>query len=92
MLLIGLHDAVALNENVSGDRLVESDDMFEKSAFAAAGSAENAEDFAGCYCGFNAANNSQGVGRGATKAVVCSIFLIVVADVFITVLYSFIGY
>ncbi len=48
--------------------------------------------FAGCYCGFNAANNSQGVGRGATKAVVCSIFLIVVADVFITVLYSFIGY
>ncbi|MDR0932774.1 MAG: ABC transporter permease [Victivallales bacterium] len=48
--------------------------------------------FAGCFCGFNAANNSQGVGRGATKAVVSSIFLIVVADVIITVLYSFIGY
>ena len=47
---------------------------------------------AGCYCGFNAANNSQGVGRGATKAVVASIFLVVVADVLITVLYSFIGY
>ena len=36
---------------------------------------------AGCYCGFNAANNSQGVGRGATKAVVASIFLVVVADI-----------
>lgn len=47
---------------------------------------------AGCYCGFNAANDSQGVGRGATRAVVSSIFLVVVADVLVTVLYSFIGY
>ncbi len=47
---------------------------------------------AGCYWGFNAENNSQGVGRGATRAVVSSIFLVVVSDVLLTVLYSFIGY
>lgn len=47
---------------------------------------------AGCYCGFNAAPDSQGVGRGATKAVVTSIFLVVVADVLVTVFYSFAGH
>ncbi|MDD3885971.1 MAG: ABC transporter permease [Victivallaceae bacterium] len=47
---------------------------------------------AGCYCGFRASNDALGVGRGATSAVVSSIFLVVVADAVITVLYSFIGY
>ncbi len=47
---------------------------------------------AGCYCGFNAATDAQGVGRGATKAVVVSIFLVVIADVLVTVLYSFTGH
>lgn len=48
--------------------------------------------FAGCYCGFCASGDAQGVGRGATKAVVLSIFLVVIADAIITILYSFIGY
>ena len=47
---------------------------------------------AGCYCGFSAPGDAQGVGRGATKAVVVSIFLVVIADAIITILYSFIGY
>lgn len=47
---------------------------------------------AGCYCGFKASSDAQGVGRGATSAVVLSIFLVVVADAVITLLYSFIGY
>ena len=47
---------------------------------------------AGCYCGFQAGNDAQGVGRGATKAVVASIFLVIIADAVMTVLYSFIGY
>ncbi|MBR7103887.1 MAG: ABC transporter permease [Lentisphaeria bacterium] len=47
---------------------------------------------AGCYCGFRASSDAQGVGRGATSAVVLSIFLVVVADAVITLLYSFIGY
>ena len=47
---------------------------------------------AGCYCGFRSASDAQGVGRGATNAVVLSIFLVVVADAVITLLYSFIGY
>ena len=46
----------------------------------------------GCYCGFIAAGDAQGVGRGATKAVVSSIFFVVVADAVLTMLYSFIGY
>jgi len=46
----------------------------------------------GCYCGFTAAGDAQGVGRGATKAVVSSIFFVVVADAVLTMLYSFIGY
>ena len=48
--------------------------------------------FAGCYCGFRSSGDAQGVGRGATSAVVMSIFLVVVADAVITLLYSFIGY
>lgn len=47
---------------------------------------------AGCFCGFRASGDAQGVGRGATSAVVLSIFLVVVADAVITLLYSFIGY
>ena len=46
----------------------------------------------GCYCGFTADGDAQGVGRGATKAVVSSIFFVVIADAVLTVLYSFIGY
>ena len=46
----------------------------------------------GCYCGFTASGDAQGVGRGATRAVVLSIFYVVVADAVITMLYSFIGY
>lgn len=46
----------------------------------------------GCYCGFTAAGDAQGVGRGATKAVVSSIFFVVIADAVLTMLYSFIGY
>ncbi len=46
----------------------------------------------GCYCGFRASADAQGVGRAATSAVVCSIFLVVIADALITILYSFIGY
>lgn len=47
---------------------------------------------AGCYCGFESSGDAQGVGRGATKAVVLSIFLLVIVDAVMTVLYSFIGY
>ena len=46
----------------------------------------------GCFCGFRSPPDAQGVGRGATSAVVMSIFLVVVADAVITLLYSFIGY
>lgn len=46
----------------------------------------------GCYCGFTAAGDAQGVGRGATKAVVSSIFFVVVADAVLTMLFSFIGH
>ena len=46
----------------------------------------------GCYCGFAAEGDAQGVGRGATSAVVSSIFFVVIADAVLTMLYSFIGY
>ncbi len=46
----------------------------------------------GCYFGFAAAGDAQGVGRGATKAVVSSIFFVVIADAILTLLFSFIGY
>jgi phospholipid/cholesterol/gamma-HCH transport system permease protein len=35
----------------------------------------------GCYCGMNAAGGTEGVGRAATRSVVVSIFLVLVADV-----------
>lgn len=35
----------------------------------------------GCYCGLNAAGGTEGVGRAATRSVVVSIFLVLVADV-----------
>lgn len=47
---------------------------------------------AGCCCGFSSSGDAQGVGRSATQAVVSSIFLVVVADAVMTLLYSFIGY
>ena len=47
---------------------------------------------AGCYCGFQAEGDAQGVGRGATKAVVLSLFLVIVADAVLTLLYSLVGY
>ncbi|MBA2664892.1 MAG: MlaE family lipid ABC transporter permease subunit [Bradymonadaceae bacterium] len=34
----------------------------------------------GCYCGFNIEGGASGVGRATTRAVVTSIFLIIVAD------------
>ena len=46
----------------------------------------------GCYCGFSAEGDAQGVGRGATRAVVSSIFFVVIADAVLTMLYSFIGH
>ncbi len=45
----------------------------------------------GCRCGFNARNDAQGVGSAATSSVVSSIFWIVIADFFLTFMYSFIG-
>ncbi len=47
---------------------------------------------AGCYCGFTSSGDAQGVGRAATQAVVVSIFLVVVADAVMTLLFSFIGW
>ena len=47
---------------------------------------------AGCCCGFSSSGDAQGVGRSATTAVVSSIFLIVIADAVMTLLFSFIGY
>jgi phospholipid/cholesterol/gamma-HCH transport system permease protein len=35
----------------------------------------------GCYCGMNASGGTEGVGRAATRGVVLSIFLVLVADV-----------
>jgi phospholipid/cholesterol/gamma-HCH transport system permease protein len=35
----------------------------------------------GCYCGLNASGGTEGVGRAATRSVVLSIFLVLVADV-----------
>ena len=46
----------------------------------------------GCYCGFNSSLDAQGVGRGATKAVVAAIFLVIIADALLTLLYSSFGY
>ena len=46
----------------------------------------------GCFCGFNSAKDAQGVGRGATQAVVAAIFLIIIADALLTLLYSCFGY
>ena len=46
----------------------------------------------GCYCGFSAEGDAQGVGRGATRAVVSSIFFVVIADAVMTSIYSLFGY
>lgn len=46
----------------------------------------------GCYCGFRASGDAQGVGRGATEAVVISTFLVIAADAVLTLLYSLAGY
>lgn len=46
----------------------------------------------GCWCGLQAQRDAQGVGRGATSAVVSSIFWVVIADAVITVIYWPFGY
>ncbi|WP_176012590.1 ABC transporter permease [Victivallis sp. Marseille-Q1083] len=46
----------------------------------------------GCWHGFQAENDAQGVGRAATEAVVSSIFMVVIADAVLTIIYSFWGY
>jgi phospholipid/cholesterol/gamma-HCH transport system permease protein len=43
---------------------------------------------AGCLRGFEARNDAQSVGRSATSAVVTSIFLIIVADALMTLLFG----
>ncbi len=48
--------------------------------------------FAGCYYGFTSSGDAQGVGRAATQAVVASIFLVVVSDAVMTLLFSFVGW
>ena len=40
-----------------------------------------------CFRGFNADNDAKGVGNAATSAVVSSIFLVVIADALITIIY-----
>lgn len=47
---------------------------------------------AGCWRGFESSADAQGVGRSTTNAVVDSIFLVVVADAIITILYTTFGY
>lgn len=46
----------------------------------------------GCYRGFQASSDAQGVGRATTSSVVISIFIIVVADAVMTVLCYVLGY
>jgi len=46
----------------------------------------------GCMRGFQSSCDAQGVGRSATSAVVTSIFLVVVADAFLTFLFTSMGY
>lgn len=43
----------------------------------------------GCYEGFSVAGGAEGVGRATTRAVVISIFMIIVADCFFTALFYF---
>ena len=45
----------------------------------------------GCMRGFEARTDAQGVGRAATSAVVSAIFLVVVADALLTILFSMVG-
>jgi len=46
----------------------------------------------GCMRGFQSDSDAQGVGRAATSAVVTSIFMVVVADAVLTILFSLMGY
>ena len=46
----------------------------------------------GCMRGFQSTSDAQGVGRAATSAVVTSIFLVVIADAFLTFLFTTLGY
>jgi phospholipid/cholesterol/gamma-HCH transport system permease protein len=46
----------------------------------------------GCMRGFQSDCDAQGVGRATTSAVVTSIFLVVIADAILTILFSFMGY
>ncbi|WDE95867.1 ABC transporter permease [Lentisphaera profundi] len=42
----------------------------------------------GCYRGMNSSSDAQGVGKAATSAVVSGIFLIIVADTLMTVIFT----
>ena len=46
----------------------------------------------GCYKGIGCGSSSAGVGRAVTSAVVTSITLVVVADAFFEVIFSFLGW
>ncbi|QSH40074.1 ABC transporter permease [Lentisphaerota bacterium ZTH] len=46
----------------------------------------------GCLRGFQSESDAQGVGRSTTSSVVTSIFMIVIADSVLTMLYTFLGY
>jgi len=48
--------------------------------------------FAGCWRGFEASPDAQGVGRGATGAVVVSILLVVVGDMMLTMFFAIFGF
>ncbi len=43
----------------------------------------------GCYMGFQAAGGAVGVGRRTTQSVVVSIFLIILADAFFTMMFYY---
>ena len=43
----------------------------------------------GCMRGFEAGNDAQGVGRAATSAVVSGIFLVIISDSLLTIIFSY---
>ena len=45
----------------------------------------------GCYRGMNSSKDAQGVGKAATSSVVSSIFLIIIADTALTILFTTLG-
>ncbi len=47
---------------------------------------------AGCWRGLEATQDARGVGQSTTSAVVSSVFLVVIADMILTLIYSTFGY